>query len=279
MGSKEEIRIFVGGLSWETTDRDLEDAFSRFGKVTDAQVMLDRDTGRSRGFGFVTFADQRAMESAISEMHGRELGGRVISVNKAEPKLGGSDGPGGYGYRGGGDRFSSRPRFGGPGGGGSRGDRFGGSDRYEDRYVDRYVEDRYDGGRYGDRDGREDRYGGGGGGGGGRDHYSHDRYPPSGDRYQGDRYGQSDYPQNGYAKERGYDRDGGPLAGGSERYVGGAGGRYDGGGGGGGGGGYRERPGSYGGRPGRGGGSFKERSGPYDRPSRGMRPSAYDDRY
>ena len=304
------VDIFLGYLLAKLQHRCLNVNFFnvRILDMVTTQVMLDRDTGRSRGFGFVTFSDQRAMESAISDMHGRELRGRVISVNKAEPKLNSSDGPGnGYrgsgsgsrgGYRGnsgGADRFSSRPRFsagGGGGGGGNRGDRFGGSDRYDSHHVD----DRYDGGS------RYDKYSGSSGGG--RDHYGNSRHPTAGDRYHGDRYGSTDYPVNGgYGKERGYERDGG---GGSDRYLGGGGGgrydggggsgvggagryegggggagRYEGGGGGGGGGGYRERPGSYGGRSGRGGGGFKDRSGPYDRPhGRGMgRPSGYEDRY
>ncbi|XP_077220124.1 glycine-rich RNA-binding protein RZ1C-like isoform X1 [Tasmannia lanceolata] len=272
MGGREEMRIFVGGLSWDTTDRQLEDAFSRFGKILEAQIMLDRETSRPRGFGFVTFADQRAMEDAMHEMHGRELGGRVISVNKAQPKMGAEDhgysyggggyssgGRGSYGHGdrpagrsgcfkcgrpghwasecpsagGGGGRFSSRPRF-----GGGRGDRFGG---------DRYLDDRYDGGRYGDRDSRDSRYGG-------RERYGSDsRYPTGGDRFPNDRYGGSDrYPQNGYGK----DRDGGsPKGGGSDRYGSGGPARYD-------------------------GGSYRERPGPYDRPNRrGGRPSSYEDRY
>ncbi|RWR79137.1 glycine-rich RNA-binding protein RZ1B-like protein [Cinnamomum micranthum f. kanehirae] len=281
MAGKEEMRIFVGGLSWDTTDRQLEDAFSRYGKILEAQIMLERDTGRPRGFGFVTFADQRAMENAMKEMHGRELGGRVISVNRAQPKMG-SDDPG-YGYGGGfssggrgsyggdrpagrsdcfkcgrpghwarecpsagggsGGRISSRSRF----GGGGRGDRFGG-----DRYGDRYTDDRYDGGRYGDRDrvDSRDRYGG-------RDRYASDRYPPGGDRFPSDRYGPSSdrYPPSGYGKDRGYDREAAPRGGGADRYGSGGGpARYD-------------------------GGSYRERPGPYDRPSRGGRPSSYDDRY
>ena len=60
--------MFVGGISWDTSDRELESTFSHFGKVLDAQVMLDRETGRPRGFGFVIFADLQSMESTISEL-------------------------------------------------------------------------------------------------------------------------------------------------------------------------------------------------------------------
>ncbi|XP_042505027.1 glycine-rich RNA-binding protein RZ1C isoform X1 [Macadamia integrifolia] len=281
MSGGEEMRIFVGGLSWDTTERQLEDAFSPFGKVVETQIMLERDTGRPRGFGFVTFSDHRAMEDAIREMHGSELGGRAISVNKAQPKMASDDT--GYGYGGGyssgsrssygggdrgGDRGGGRSdcfkcgrpghwardcpaaAAGGGGGGrfssrskfgGGRGDRFGG-----DRFGDRYMDDRYDGGRYGDR-GRfdsKDRYGG-------RDRYASDRYPSGGDRFAGDQYGGSDrFPHNGYGKDRSFDRDGGPR-GGSDRYGSGGPARFSGGG-------------------------YRERSGPYDRPARGGRPSSYE---
>ncbi|CAL9088389.1 unnamed protein product, partial [Musa textilis] len=109
MPAKEENRIFVGGLSWDTTERRLEGEFSRFGKVIEAQVMLERDTGRPRGFGFVTFSDPRAVDTSISEMHGHELDGRVISVNKAQPKMSTDDTA--YGYNGGGYTSGSRAGY------------------------------------------------------------------------------------------------------------------------------------------------------------------------
>ncbi|RLB45352.1 MAG: RNA-binding protein, partial [Deltaproteobacteria bacterium] len=74
-------RLFVGGLSWGTDDEGLRMAFERFGEIDDAKVISDRETGRSRGFGFVTFADDGAGTTAIAEMDGAELDGRAIRVN------------------------------------------------------------------------------------------------------------------------------------------------------------------------------------------------------
>lgn len=141
----DEHRCFVGGLAWATTDNRLEDAFRPFGEVTSSKVISDRETGRSRGFGFVTFLEQDAMLKAIEEMNGKELDGRNITVNQAQSRSGGGGGGGGErsgGYRSGG------------GGGGGYG---GGGNRYGDN-------DRGSGGRGGGS------YGGGGygGGGGGR---------------------------------------------------------------------------------------------------------------
>jgi RNA recognition motif-containing protein len=76
-------RLFVGGLSWDTSADDLREAFQQFGKVADAAVVTDRDTGKSRGFGFVTMADRRDAAKAIEAMDGAELDGRDIVVNIA----------------------------------------------------------------------------------------------------------------------------------------------------------------------------------------------------
>ena len=107
-------KLFVGGLSWGTTDDGLHGAFSRFGEIVEAKVITDRETGRSRGFGFVTFANEEGATSAISEMNGAELDGRTIKVNEAEDK-GFRTGGGGGG--GGGGRGPGGPRGGGGGGG------------------------------------------------------------------------------------------------------------------------------------------------------------------
>ncbi len=96
-------KLFVGGLSWGTTDETLNGAFSRFGEIAEAKVILDRDTGRSRGFGFVTFTSDEAAATAINEMNGAELDGRPIKVNEAEDRgyrPGGGGGGGGGGGRG-----------------------------------------------------------------------------------------------------------------------------------------------------------------------------------
>jgi cold-inducible RNA-binding protein len=117
-------KLYVGGLSWGTTDESLRRAFERFGEVTEAKVIMDRDTGRSRGFGFVTFAGDDHAMSAIGEMDGASLDGRNIKVSEAQdrgPRTGGGGG-GRFGGGGGGGRPGGG--FGaGAGGGGGRGGR------------------------------------------------------------------------------------------------------------------------------------------------------------
>lgn len=79
-------KLFVGGLSWGTSDDGLRAAFESFGEVVEAKVVLDRETGRSRGFGFVTFADDAAATRAMEEMNGVELEGRNIRVDEAHDR-------------------------------------------------------------------------------------------------------------------------------------------------------------------------------------------------
>lgn len=92
-------KLFVGGLSWNTTDDGLRAGFERFGTVTDAKVIQDRETGKSRGFGFVTFESAEIAQSACDEMNGKDLDGRTIRVSVAEDRRAGGGGGGG-GYRG-----------------------------------------------------------------------------------------------------------------------------------------------------------------------------------
>jgi RNA recognition motif-containing protein len=108
MGSK----LYVGNMSYDTTEGELMDLFSGAGSVTDAALMIDRDTGRSRGFAFVTMSSDDEAQEAIRRFNGFELGGRELTVNEARPKESGGGGGGGGGRR-----------FGGGGGGGGRGDR------------------------------------------------------------------------------------------------------------------------------------------------------------
>jgi RNA recognition motif-containing protein len=82
-------RIFVGGLSFDTNDAALRAAFESYGEITDHKVMTDRDTGRSRGFGFVTFADQGSARKAIAGMNGTQLDGRTLKVDAAQERQGG----------------------------------------------------------------------------------------------------------------------------------------------------------------------------------------------
>jgi cold-inducible RNA-binding protein len=96
---------FVGGLSWGTTDDGLRQAFASYGEITEAKVITDRDTGRSRGFGFVTFAQDDDAKTAISKMDGTSLDGKTLKVNEAQeksPRGGGRSGGGFGGGRGGG---------------------------------------------------------------------------------------------------------------------------------------------------------------------------------
>ncbi|THV06791.1 hypothetical protein K435DRAFT_743389 [Dendrothele bispora CBS 962.96] len=90
-------KIYVGNLSWNTTDDTLRQAFSNYGNVIDSIVMRDRDTGRSRGFGFVTYGSENEAQSAISSMNEQELDGRRIKVNLANARGGGGSGGGGGG--------------------------------------------------------------------------------------------------------------------------------------------------------------------------------------
>lgn len=145
-------RLYVGNLSFQTTEDSLRAAFGGDGRqVTEVKIMLDRDTGRSRGFAFVEMATDQDAQSAIQAMNGAELDGRPLKVNEAQPRQDG--GRGGFGGGGGGGRGG----FGGGGGGGGGRGGYGGGGR----------------GGYG---------GGGGGGGGGRGGYGGGRGGYGGDR-------------------------------------------------------------------------------------------------
>jgi len=161
-------KLYVGNLPYSVRDGDLEQAFGQFGSVTSAKVMMERDTGRSKGFGFVEMGSDEEAQSAINGMNGQPLGGRSVVVNEARPmeerppRSGGGGfgggggrregGGGGYGGGGGGGGDGGGGGGGGDGGGGGGGRREGG------------------GGESGFRSpyGSGPRGGGGGNGGGGR---------------------------------------------------------------------------------------------------------------
>ncbi len=113
-------KLFVGNLSFDTTENDLQDAFAAFGTVTEANLMMDRTTNRPRGFGFVTMSTPEEAQKAIDGLNGKELGGRALTVNVARPREERSGGGGGgrreYGGGGGGGGG-----YRGGGGGGGRG--------------------------------------------------------------------------------------------------------------------------------------------------------------
>ena len=134
MGNK----LYVGNLAYSVRDDSLQQAFAEFGTVTSAKVMMDRETGRSKGFGFVEMGSDAEAQAAINGMNGQSVDGRAIVVNEARPR---EERPGGFG--GGGGRSGGGGGYGGGGGG-------------------------YGGGGGG---GGRSPYGGGGGGGGGRSPY------------------------------------------------------------------------------------------------------------
>ena len=134
MGNK----LYVGNLSYNVRDEDLQQAFAQYGGVSSAKVMMDRDTGRSKGFGFVEMGSDAEAQAAINGMNGQSLDGRAIVVNEARPR---EERPGGFGGGGG------RPGGGGGGFGGGGGGRSGGG-----------------GGFGGGSSGGGGGYGGGGGG-------------------------------------------------------------------------------------------------------------------
>jgi cold-inducible RNA-binding protein len=107
-------KLFVGNLSFDTTENDLQDAFAAHGTVTETNMMMDRATGRPRGFGFVTMSSPEEAEKAIQALNGAQLGGRALTVNIARPR---EDRPPG----GGGSRGPRREYGGSSGGGGGRG--------------------------------------------------------------------------------------------------------------------------------------------------------------
>ena len=111
------MKIYVGNMSFSTTEDGLRDLFAAYGDVSEAAIVTDRETGRPRGFGFVTMPDDAQAQAAIDGLNGTEADGRTLNVNEAKPKTGGGGG-GGRGGRGG---------YGGGGGGGGRG---GGRDRW-----------------------------------------------------------------------------------------------------------------------------------------------------
>jgi RNA recognition motif-containing protein len=131
-------KLYVGNLSYQVDSSELEQLFGAHGQVVSAQIINDRDTGRSKGFGFVEMSSDQEAQAAITALNGQEHQGRALTVNEARPREersgGGGGGRGGYGGGGGGGRGGyggggggGRGGFGG--GGGGRGDR-GGRDRY-----------------------------------------------------------------------------------------------------------------------------------------------------
>ncbi|MCC7066425.1 MAG: RNA-binding protein [Planctomycetes bacterium] len=168
-------RLYVGNLSFQTTEDSLRAAFEGDGRqVTDVKIMLDRDTGRSRGFAFVEMATEQDAQGAIQALNGADVDGRPLRVNEAQPRQeggrggfggGGGGGGGGRGGFGGGGGGGGRGGYSGGGGGGGRGGFGGGGGGRGGGGGGRGGFGGGGGGRGGGRGGRDDHGGGGGGGG------------------------------------------------------------------------------------------------------------------
>ncbi|KAA8635808.1 hypothetical protein SMACR_04282 [Sordaria macrospora] len=150
-------KLFVGGLSWNTDDNMLRAKFEEFGAVEEAVVVKDRDTGRSRGFGFVRYANDADAENAIANMDGQEFDGRRVRVDKASDRAGGGggggfrQGGGGYGggrggYQGGGGSYQGGGSYGGQQYGGGQGG-YGGQQSYGQRSYGQAPQQGYQGGQ------------------------------------------------------------------------------------------------------------------------------------
>ena len=133
------MKLYVGNLAFQTSSNDLQQLFAQAGTVESASVIEDRDTGRSRGFGFVEMSSKEEGEAAISQFNGKEFNGRNLTVNEARPRedRGGNRGGGGGGrggFGGGGGRGGNRGGYGGGGGGGRGGYGGGGGGNREPRW-------------------------------------------------------------------------------------------------------------------------------------------------
>ena len=129
------MNIYVGNLSYDITEDDLKQAFEGFGQVKSTAIIMDKLTGKSRGFGFVEMPIEDEAKKAIADMNDKELKGRTLNVNEASPKSESSRGrrSGGGGYGGGGGQRDDRSGGGGYGGGGQRDNRSGGGGQRDNR--------------------------------------------------------------------------------------------------------------------------------------------------
>ncbi|XP_050102509.1 uncharacterized protein LOC126582409 [Malus sylvestris] len=210
-GASKRKKIFVGGIPTSLTDDELGEYFSAYGTIVEHQIMLDHKTGRSRGFGFVTFENEDALDKIFSDGKVHELGGKQVEIKKAEPKRGGGDFSGssarsygslsgaaaGYGAYNSGSRHNGKMGRGFGGGGGGYGP-YGAYNNYGGNYAGGYA------GFYGGYGGNYGGYGYGFG-------------------YGGPMYGNAGYPASGYGMPAGY--GGNTAYAGSKGYGSGAAGR------------------------------------------------------